>query len=151
MLRRVKGDKTHGQVIVDLPKRIDIYRPVKFSDAERDLYARLENSKGDNMNNLTKKVQLGLMFLHPDLFPAELLIGPRAAAYLEGQTNPPRRTMTSLSSAYVDATLELLQSIQLTDKSAKIVVFSGFIASLKKPKTLIEETKFRKPNGMTTS
>ncbi|KAK7931318.1 hypothetical protein PG985_002030 [Apiospora marii] len=146
MLRRMKGDKINGQVIVDLPMRIDVYMPVKFSAAERDLYNRLENARGGKTNNFTKRVRLRQMCLHPELVPAELLTGPLAEAYLEGQTESPRQIGGSLSSAKVDAALELLQSIWLKDKTAKIIVFSGFTAFLSKFKALIEETKFSKTN-----
>ncbi|KAK8115877.1 hypothetical protein PG984_012379 [Apiospora sp. TS-2023a] len=141
MLRRMKGDKINGQVIVDVPKRIDIYCPVKFSEGERDLYDRLEAAEGENSNHLTKQLSL-----HPDLVPAELLAGPRAASYLAGHTSLPPRIGGSLSSAKVDAAITLLQSIWLEDKSAKIIIFSSFASFLARFQALIRQSRFIRAN-----
>ncbi|KAK7991607.1 hypothetical protein PG988_000401 [Apiospora saccharicola] len=142
MLRRMKGDKINGQVIIDVPKRIDMHCSVKFSEGERDLYDRLEAAEGENSNHLTKE-QLSL---HPDLIPTELLAGPRAASYLDGHTGLPPRIGASLSSAKVDAAIKLLQSIWLEDKSAKIIIFSGFAAFLDKFQALIRRGGFIRAN-----
>ncbi|KAK8054079.1 SWI/SNF family DNA-dependent ATPase-like protein [Apiospora saccharicola] len=124
MLRRMKGDKINGQVIIDVPKRIDMHCPVKFSEGERDLYDRLEAAEGENSNHLTKE----------------------AASYLDGHTGLPPRIGASLSSAKVDAAIKLLQSIWLEDKSAKIIIFSGFAAFLDKFQALIRRGGFIRAN-----
>ncbi|KAK8068976.1 hypothetical protein PG994_005592 [Apiospora phragmitis] len=150
MLRRAKGDRIMGQPIVHVPTRTEVDWPVKFSKgAARNLYGLLEDEeiRDDKVNHLAKTIRLRQMCLHPSLLDCKLRARLRAAAGPEGRVLVSRQNEILQSSDKIDSAIELLETIWREDKSAKIIVFSGFTMFLDIFEKLVGAADFSKTNG----